>query len=39
MVKIQPSQMSLLKLTTRFRLLAYLGAIVIDYKSQAFSIL
>ena len=36
MVEIQPSQMSVAKLTTRFRFQIYLGAIIIGYESQAF---
>ena len=31
MVELQLSQMSVAKLTSRFRLQAYLGAIIIDY--------
>ena len=36
MVEIQLGQMSMVKMTNRFRLQAYLGAIIIDYKNQAF---
>ena len=39
MVKIRLSQMSVAKLITRFRLQAYLGATIIGYINQAFSIL
>ena len=39
MIKIQLSQMSVAKLAIGFSLQAYLGIIVIHYKSQAFSVL
>ena len=38
-VKIQLSQMSMAKLTIKFRLQAYSGATIIDYKNRVFSIL
>ena len=39
MVEIQLSQMSVARLTTRFSTQAYLGATIIDYGNQSFSIL
>ena len=36
MFEIQLSQMSVAKLTNRFRLQAYLDAIIISYKGQVF---
>ena len=38
MVEIQLSQMSVAKLTTRFRLQACLGVIINDYVNQALSV-
>ena len=39
MIEIQLSQMSMVKLSIRFRLQAHLGAIINDYESEVFLVL